>query len=151
MGVQYHANKEDINKYGKWSIWDNAKWNILSEKSSPLEAGKWYHIIFEFMLNVEEKRYLKFQVIDEDEVYIINLGEDNLKNYVIIDEKRDWGEKVLWITLESENQWSNDCEKEDPSKYVYRVNYDNVKLSSFPVLETMQPNITPILLLILSD
>lgn len=119
-GLQYQSNNYLSPGYN-WAIWTGthnpgkADWSVVTNQI--IYGGQWYHIKLVFDLNSNQYRY--FEVTGKD----VNLHQ-TISQYNIVPEKK-FTATASWISVESENAWSN-CGKS--GIYEHQVYYDNVQL-----------------------
>ena len=130
-GIQYIQNPW-VNQ--KWWIWNNATWTPLNDTifNFHLEKNHWYTM--ELNINYDSNTYRCFSLKD-----ITNLTIDTticLSKYgfTISGENKGFS-PATWITLESENLWTN-CNRPTQA----RMYYDNVYLVKNDTCPFIQSN-----------
>lgn len=118
-GVQYVANKWSLQ--GEWHLWTDrgdgtAGW-VTINTGVVLTPGVWYRLTLG--VDYATQKYRTLAVKGADKSFTLDLSARS-----IVKETK-FSEDALWLTLESENAWSN-CS----SVFQYTVSYENVALSS---------------------
>lgn len=112
-GIQYRRRPEDWTRW-EWAVWDDARW--VSFLDQPLQGNTWYRMVMRADLTTN--RYVRFDLSGGG----LSVSTDLSQHRIRPEEK--FGEEALWITLESENLWSN-CQ----AVYTFPLLYDDVDLA----------------------